>query len=105
MIYLGAREWFFWLGVEAGLNAKIGDMDEAADNFFFLDTETGRDIRESFNWGFSFGLVLTPKEFLELTTYPEPVIIDLVEEKIVNEKNEVEGIVLSDSNFVTVGNC
>lgn len=104
MYFNGAAEWFFWLGVEDGLNASISDMDDGLDGILLMDTIVSRACGDSYRWGFCLGVALTPEEYAYLTSWPtadtiipEPVIIDNV---IITSPLEID-----ESNFPIIGRC
>lgn len=101
MYFHGAQEWFFWLGVEAGLNAKF--LFEGDDiPIYTANNKTTKACKDAFRWGFSFGAILTFEEYTDLTTWPKA---DTIIPEVIDEVFGFVPVEVNESNFPIVGNC
>jgi len=81
MDYIGAADYYYWQGVKEGMGAKLTDLPGLLSDMFVMKNKTTDECLDAYEWGFCLGQVLTVKEYLELTTPPEPVKIEYVEEE------------------------
>lgn len=97
MEFVGAADYYFWQGVQIGTMATKSAQPSDFAPEFNQNNDTTKACIEAFGWGFCLGLVLTDKEYISLTTLPEPVKIDYTE-TVVEEKK-------STTQPKMVGNC
>lgn len=104
MFYYGATEWYFWIGVESGLNARISRIKEWPELEFWTNNKMTKACQDSHQWGFCLGVALTPEEYQYLTSWPESDIVCPVVE-IAKEIIKTEPLEIDESNFLIIGRC
>lgn len=103
MEYIGAADFFFWQGVKDGLYNDIKALPSLLRGKFVFTNKVTKECTESFTWGFCFGLILTQKEYNDLTTYKKDDIL------ITNQTGvQVNDVVINDedlANTTLTGVC
>lgn len=86
MVYDSCYDYYFWQGVEIGLNNRLTYDNENEGLVlpeFWIDNPTNLACQDAFAWGYYLGLELTFDEYLELTIEAEKPkeILESAEEK------------------------
>jgi hypothetical protein len=62
MVYLGAMHYYFWQGIKAAICGLDDDIDVGPA----LGTKTTKSCVQAYIDGYTLGLELTPKEYMEM---------------------------------------
>jgi hypothetical protein len=81
MEYLGAAEWYFWLGVKTPQDGPRMTIDNYPELDLTLTGQVANDCITAYKWGLMFGLELTEEEYIDLTEYKESAKVEFIEKK------------------------
>lgn len=103
MEYYGAADFFFWQGIKEGFNNDIKALPSLLRGKFVFTNKVTKECTESFTWGFCFGLILTQKEYNNLTSSKIEGIL------VINQTGvQVNDVVINDedlANTTLTGVC
>jgi len=95
MEYMGARDYWFWLGVDCGFYRA--NPEEYLEGRLAIPNEVSTDCSAAFKDGFVIGCLLTAQDYIDLTVKVKPDTIPEVDEA----EKEIEEIV----NVPITGRC
>jgi hypothetical protein len=82
LMYQGAAHYYFWKGIEAAVGnpeASLSGLKEILEVLCPVGGNVADNSRDSFTWGFLFGLEIDQEDFnafFEVIEEPEQVILD-----------------------------
>ena len=78
-MYYGAKDYYFWQGIEKGLEKDSAGLNELLDRRLCLGIPIVKECRKWALWGYDWGQALTAEEYLGMISVlkeqkPEPVV-------------------------------